>query len=170
MSRLRQAKFGRLSWPWFPVSFSRLNFKDNLDEFVQIDQGAQPASASRPTSASNTGESLGKKTFWRSRPVAFGGVLALLIALFSPNLFLLFTTVFQSDLNSYIVLVPFVVGYLLFLKRKELPQLYDSAVIWAVPPLLLGAAALAVVAVWKPNGVPFSLNDHLALVTLAFVC
>jgi exosortase C (VPDSG-CTERM-specific) len=129
-----------------------------------------PSVSTSRAAAPVTSESFGKRAFWRSRPLAFGIFLAVLIVLFGPNLFLLFTTAVPSDLNSYIVLVPFVVCYLLFLERKQLSQRYESAVVWAVPPLLLGAAALAVAEVLKPVRVIFSLNDHLALVALAFVC
>jgi exosortase C (VPDSG-CTERM-specific) len=134
---------------------------------MEIDQDVRSVPASEATSiAANT---LGKRAAWRSRPVAFGGFLAVLIALFGRELFLLFTTAFQSNLNSYIVLVPFVAGYLLWLQHRRLSQPYASTIGWAILPLLLGSAAL-VVKLWQTSPLNFSVNDDLALVAFAFVC
>ena len=50
----------------------------------------------------------------------------------------------QSSLNSYIPLVPFVAGYLLYLRRKTLPTVFRSSIAGAV--VLCGVGALALVA------------------------
>src|SRR4051812_44194390 len=55
------------------------------------------------------------------RVVAYGVFLGLLALCFVRHLTALFGSVTNSDLNSYIVLVPFVSAYLVFLNRPRLP-------------------------------------------------
>jgi exosortase C (VPDSG-CTERM-specific) len=75
----------------------------------------------------------------------------------------------HSDLYSHILLVPFISGYLIWLKRRDLALDSDRAPKWAVIPLLLGIALLAAYgwaarSGWKPRP-----DDYLALMTLSFL-
>lgn len=75
-----------------------------------------------------------------------------------------------DDLNSYVILVPFISAYLIYLKRHQLPKPGSSC---SVGTTIAGTIALGAIAVdlfWRSSGQPLSENDHLALVALSFVC
>ena len=110
----------------------------------------------------------GKNT---SRRVAGVCAIALgLCALFSKPLVALVLYAAHNELNSHVLLVPFVSAYLLYIRRQLLPRDYDASPGWAMIPLIAGGIALA--AAWTPGvfGGPLSPNDYLALMTLSFVC
>jgi exosortase C (VPDSG-CTERM-specific) len=98
------------------------------------------------------------------------GYTALLTVVFVKPLFSLAVHAVNTDLNSYILLVPFISAYLLRLQRKQLPREYISSPGLAIVPLVAGLAAL--VAAWglSASGWPLSQNDFLALMALSFVC
>jgi exosortase C (VPDSG-CTERM-specific) len=99
-----------------------------------------------------------------------GGLLFLivLLAAFCRPLFSLFVYAAGSELDSYILLVPFISGYLLFLQRERWPRPAFSPV-WAIGPAALALAAL--LWTWHLRAVPGSVspNDFLALMALAFL-
>lgn len=74
-----------------------------------------------------------------------------------------------TDLHSHILLIPFVSLYLLALRYRSLPTGYRTSPGWALVPLAVGLAALAVL--WKliPMAGVLSLNDRLAAYALAYV-
>lgn len=72
----------------------------------------------------------------------------------------------QSSLNSYISLVPFVAGYLLYAQRKTLPTSYSSSIVGSV--ILGGIAVVALFAATNWNAT-LSVNDSLGLIALAYV-
>lgn len=108
-----------------------------------------------------------------SRPsaqlMAFGVVAVGLLGLFGKPLLALFAYTSQSQLNSHILLVPFVSAYLLYIRRHTLPEKVTSSPAWAVIPAAIGGFALFLA--WNPSffASPLSQNDYLALTTLAFV-
>ena len=71
-----------------------------------------------------------------------------------------------SDLHSHIVLVPFVAGYLLYDRRAALPAPGRRSLAGATLPGTAGIVALAAGFMWRGS---LSLNDHLALMALAYV-
>jgi exosortase C (VPDSG-CTERM-specific) len=73
----------------------------------------------------------------------------------------------RSDLLSYIRLVPFVSGYLLYIERRSLAAPDRSSIGWAAILAGLGAVALVAAFAWRTS---LSLNDDLALMALAYVC
>jgi exosortase C (VPDSG-CTERM-specific) len=93
----------------------------------------------------------------------------LLLALFGKPLLTLISYASQSQLNSHVVLVPFVSAYLLYIRRKKLPTA-NSSPAWSVLPIAVGAFALYLA--WTPGFFhnPLSLNDYLALTTFSFIC
>jgi exosortase C (VPDSG-CTERM-specific) len=95
-----------------------------------------------------------------------GYVLALILA-FGKNLFSLFTTAFQSDLNSYIVLIPFVVLYFVYLERGQYSSVRKTSLGWAVGSAIAGVSAI-VFSTWLTPAL--SDNDRLSFLTFAFVC
>lgn len=96
----------------------------------------------------------------------FAGFTVLLVVAFIKPFVALAVHAAHSDLHSHILLVPFVSGYLIYIRRNQLPTICNSSPGWAIIPLLGGLAALA--AAWSIPS--FSHNDHLALMTLSFLC
>jgi exosortase C (VPDSG-CTERM-specific) len=72
----------------------------------------------------------------------------------------------RSELYSYIPLVPFMSGYLIYLRRSTLPADYRTSSVGVVG-LAVAVAAVAASRLWRAG---LSLNDQLALETMAYVC
>ncbi len=72
-----------------------------------------------------------------------------------------------KDLDSYIVLIPFVSAYLLNIERGSLMRGYFPAPVWAGVSAIAGLAALAAGWHWKQS---LSENDSLTFFALGFVC
>jgi len=72
----------------------------------------------------------------------------------------------QSELLSYIPLVPFVAVYLLYIRRRTLLAVYRSSIGGTVILGGIGLAALGAGIGWRES---LSINDGLALMTLAYV-
>lgn len=98
----------------------------------------------------------------------FAIFVAVLAAIFIHPLFSLVTYAAQSDLNSSILLIPFVSAYLIYTKRRELPNEYRLSPGWAVIFFAVGATALTIALGLYPWW-SFSQNDHLALMTFSFL-
>jgi exosortase C (VPDSG-CTERM-specific) len=95
-----------------------------------------------------------------------GYVLALILA-FGKPLFALFTTASQNDLNSYIVLIPFVVLYFVYLERRHYSSVLRTSLGWTVGSAIAGVSAI-VFSTWLSPAL--SGNDRLSVLTFAFVC
>jgi hypothetical protein len=80
----------------------------------------------------------------KRRVAAFAGYPVLLIALFTKLLAGLVTLALNSDLHSYIILVPFISAYLLYIRRENLGVDYRSSWGLAIIPFAAGAVAWAV--------------------------
>jgi exosortase C (VPDSG-CTERM-specific) len=72
----------------------------------------------------------------------------------------------QSNLHSYIPLVPVVAGYLLYMQRRPAVAAYRSSIGGTAMMGGIGLAALAAGMTWRGS---LSVNDQLALMTVAFV-
>jgi exosortase C (VPDSG-CTERM-specific) len=94
-----------------------------------------------------------------------GWIVALTVA-FGQPLTRLMLHAAQSDLYSYIPLVPLVAGYLLFIRRRSLETAYRTSIGGAVILGGIGVAALAASTAWRAS---LSVNDGLALMALAYV-
>ena len=103
----------------------------------------------------------------RSRIGGYAGYLVLLTLLFIQPLTRLLLYAAQSDLNSHILLVPFITAYLLYIQRGRLPAGYRSSIAGTATLGGIGMAALAAGIEWRGS---LSINDELALTALAFVC
>ena len=96
--------------------------------------------------------------------------LVILLAAFAPSLLDLIRYSLRSDLYSYIVLVPFIVVYLIRLERvANRPGDHVPAPALALSCAVVGAAALAFLALRHASAMPLSRNDHLSITTFAFV-
>jgi exosortase C (VPDSG-CTERM-specific) len=93
-----------------------------------------------------------------------------LLSVFAQPLLVLTNYAARSQLFSYILLVPFVSAYLLYVRRDQLPKNYIADLRIASVCLAAGLGVLAF-AYWIhfPGWVPAD-NDRLALVTLSFLC
>jgi exosortase C (VPDSG-CTERM-specific) len=98
-----------------------------------------------------------------SRYIAY---LAVLTVLFIQPLIRLAVHAAANDLHSHVVLVPFITAYLLYIRRRSLPAGDRGSVAGAFVLAAAGIAALAVRFTWLRS---LSVNDDVALMTLAFV-
>lgn len=94
------------------------------------------------------------------------GYLVLLTLLFVQPLSRLMVYAASSDLNSHILLVPFISGYLLYLRRETRPAASGTSMMGTVAMCGVGMAALAAGIAWRGS---LSINDDLSLMALAFV-
>jgi exosortase C (VPDSG-CTERM-specific) len=101
----------------------------------------------------------------RVRLIGFIGFAILLAAAFGKPLVALFVHVANSNLHSYILLVPFVWGYLVYIRRNQPRAEYRSSPGWAAAPLVIGLAALGA----AESITTLSRNDYLTLIALSFV-
>jgi exosortase C (VPDSG-CTERM-specific) len=85
---------------------------------------------------------------------------------FIPNLIAVVRHAAGSGLLSYIPLVPVVSGYLLYVRRATLNTSYRSSFVGTVVLGTMGAAVLVAGVSLRSS---LSLNDYLALMTLAYV-
>jgi len=101
------------------------------------------------------------------RIAACVGWIVLFTLAFAQPLLTLIRQSLDSELNSYIPLVPLVAGYLLYTRRKPFVGCLHSSI--PATLLLCAVAAGALGAAIRLQGA-LSVNDHLALITLAYVC
>jgi exosortase C (VPDSG-CTERM-specific) len=123
-----------------------------------------------PTQAGRiSGSTLTKnKKTWR---IWAGACFAIaLLGAFAQSLLALINYTAGSDLYSYILLIPFVSGYLLYLRRNQLPKDYVVDLPLAMAFLAAGFGAFAFT-YWLHFGEQSSAKaDYLALQTLSFLC
>lgn len=76
----------------------------------------------------------------------------------------------HQELYSHILLIPFVSGYLMWIKRREPVPASQPNRALAVLPLLAGLAVLGLYQFGMRRGWTFEDADYLAVMTLAFLC
>lgn len=105
----------------------------------------------------------------RQRYGLFAAALAAITLAFSSPLYSLFVYAAGSEVHSHILLIPFIVGYLLYLQRGTLPM--SGAPAWFLALLFVAIASLAlgIGNGWVGSFGRWSYNDHLSLVTLGYV-
>jgi exosortase C (VPDSG-CTERM-specific) len=103
------------------------------------------------------------------RICAFALVCLVLILCFSKPLFDLVRFSVSSDLYSHIVLLPFIAGYLIWLKRHNLPAFAKPDV--GTFAVFAGAGLIALAVRWPISlySVQFGKEDSLALAILSFM-
>jgi exosortase C (VPDSG-CTERM-specific) len=92
--------------------------------------------------------------------------LAILCAAFALPLRQLVTYARHSDVHSYILLIPFVTAYLIYIRWKHLSREFSSA--WGLP-LLLGAVGVGALLA-SLHFAELGQNDYMTLIALSFVC
>jgi exosortase C (VPDSG-CTERM-specific) len=106
----------------------------------------------------------------RGRLIGFAAFGSCLVLVFLRPLAALVVLAAGSELNSHILLIPFISGYLICLQRSHLPKLYVSAPRWILSFLLLGLLSAASTWSLNPTRGTLSQNDYLALMTFSFLC
>jgi exosortase C (VPDSG-CTERM-specific) len=109
-----------------------------------------------------------KKKMWR---IWAGACFAIaLLGVFARPLLALINYAAGSDLYSYILLIPFVSAYLLYLRRNQLPKAYVVDLPRAMVFLAAGVGSFAFT-YWLHFGEQSSAKaDYLTLQTLSFLC
>jgi len=103
----------------------------------------------------------------------FGGGACFVIVLlgaFAQPLFVLLNYAARSDLYSYILLIPFVSAYLIYLRRDQLPKNYVIDLPVAIAFLVTGVATLAFTWWLDFAGRAPAGNARIILLTLSFLC
>jgi exosortase C (VPDSG-CTERM-specific) len=106
------------------------------------------------------------------KPRRLGGLIATTAALvlaFSLPLYGLARFSIKSELYSYIVLIPLISAYLIWVKRRALPPASAPEPRLAVLPFAAGALALVIYGIAVLAGATPAREDSLALTTLAFL-
>ena len=124
-------------------------------------------------SASVSQSITGRVAAWRDLPrrdrlriAAWVGWIVVLTLAFIQPLGRLVQYANQSHLNSYIPLIPFVAGYVLFIQRDRLPTALLSSIAGFVTLSTVAALALFGAIRWSAS---LSVNDELGLTALAYV-
>ena len=93
-----------------------------------------------------------------------------LLAAFAQPLLALINYAARSELHSYILLVPFVSAYLLYLRRDQLPKKYVIDFPLAIVSLASGLGVLVFTYWLGFAGRAQAENERLVLLTLSFLC
>lgn len=102
----------------------------------------------------------------RLRVGGCAGYFVLLLLLFAQSLTRLMLYAARSDLYSYILLVPFISGYLLYMNRSRSSAAYRTSIAGTITAAAIAIAALAAGIRWERD---LSINDGFSLMALAFV-
>jgi exosortase C (VPDSG-CTERM-specific) len=99
-----------------------------------------------------------------------GVCFAIVLAIgFGRSLLMLISYVAGSQLHSYILLVPFVSAYLLYLRRNQLPKKYNTDLPFTLISLAAGLGLLAFTYFVGFAGRAPANNDRIVLLTLSFL-
>ncbi len=129
----------------------------NTLETPRTGKGDSPESAEETTAV------------WPNRAARYGIFLGALTLLFAVPLFSLFRRAAASELNSYILLTPFISGYLIWTHPKFRREKFAPAIAVAAGFGLLGAITLLLAWNRQRIGWPANENDRLSLLAIAFV-
>ena len=134
----------------------------------QNEAAAREITAStRPANLSESAR-LRQKQKWRFWSGACFAIV--LLAVFAQPLLALISYVAGSQLYSYILLIPFVSAYLLYLRRDQLPKNYVVDLPLAIVSLAAGLGVLGFTYWLDFAGRAPANNDRLVLLTLSFLC
>jgi len=116
----------------------------------------------------NTHESTSHGKPWR----VWGGVCfaILLLAAFGQPLLALVNYAAHSELHSYIVLVPLISGYLLYLRRDQLPKKYGTDIPLGIALLATGLVIFLLIQWLNSAGRAPGDNSYFVLVALSLLC
>lgn len=120
------------------------------------------------TSQPSTKEPASKGKSWRGIAAIVYAILLLVV--FGSMLFALVPHAAGSELHSYILLIPIISGYLIFVQRDQLPRGFSTS--FGIGSFVAVVGVVVLVLVRAPNSLlgPLSGNDYFTLETLSLVC
>jgi len=139
-------------------------------EHAVAPEGEKPAASINGVSATSEPHTPARQSRFYWRFSAFLLFTAGLIAAFAGVLVSLAVHAAGSQLHSHILLIPFVAVYLIYIRRQQLPNEYNSSPGWATAAALLGLTALITACAPGVLGQRLSHNDYLAVMTSSFIC
>ena len=131
------------------------------------------AAAREPTISVQTGNisrSSPLKHRQKSRFLGAACFAVVLAAVFGHSLLTLIKYAASSQLHSYILLIPFVSAYLLYIRRDQLPKKYSVDLPFAIVSLAIGLGILIFTYWLDFAGRAPGINDRLTLLTISFLC
>jgi len=131
------------------------------------------AAAREPTISMQTGNisrSSPLKDRQKSRFLGAACFAIVLAAIFGHSLLTLIKYAASSQLHSYILLIPFVSAYLLYIRRDQLPKKYSVDLPLAIVSLAIGLGILIFTYWLDFAGRAPGINDRLTLLTISFLC
>lgn len=131
------------------------------------------AAAREPTISVQTGNisrSSPLKHRQKSRFLGAACFAVVLAAVFGHSLLTLIKYAASSQLHSYILLIPFVSAYLLYIRRDQLPKKYSVDLPLAIVSLAIGLGILIFTYWLDFAGRAPGINDRLTLLTISFLC
>lgn len=131
------------------------------------------AAAREPTISVQTGNisrSSPLKHRQKSRFLGAACFAVVLAAVFGHPLLTLIKYAASSQLHSYILLIPFVSAYLLYIRRDQLPKKYSVDLPLAIVSLAIGLGILIFTYWLDFAGRVLGTPDRLTLLTLSFLC
>jgi exosortase C (VPDSG-CTERM-specific) len=93
-----------------------------------------------------------------------------LLAVFARPLLMLISYVAGSELHSYVLLVPFVSAYLLYLRRDQLPKKHSTDLLLALVSLAAGLGLFAYTQSLEVAEQAPAINTRIVLLTHYFLC
>ncbi len=93
-----------------------------------------------------------------------------LLIFFARPLLTLITYVATSQLHSYVLLVPFVSAYLLYLRRDQLPKNHTTDLPFTLVSLAVGLGLFAYTQSLEFAGRAPAISTRIVLLTLSFLC
>jgi exosortase C (VPDSG-CTERM-specific) len=107
----------------------------------------------------------------QKRSVVGGACFAVVLAaVFGPSLLTLINYAAASNLYSYILLIPFVSAYLLYIRRDQLPKKCSVDLPLAIVSLAIGLGSLTFTYWLDFAGRAPAIGDRLTLLTTSFLC
>jgi exosortase C (VPDSG-CTERM-specific) len=131
------------------------------------------AAAREPTISVQTGNISGSSPLKHRQKSRFLGAACfavVLAAVFGHSLLTLIKYAASSQLHSYILLIPFVSAYLLYIRRDQLPKKYSVDLPLAIVSLAIGLGILIFTYWLDFAGRAPGINDRLTSLTISFLC
>ena len=132
--------------------------------------GAAAREPTIPVQTGNISRSVLLKQRQKPSVVGLACFAVVLAAVFGPSLLRLINYVAASHLFSYILLIPFVSAYLLYIRRDQLPKECSVDLPLAIVSLAIGLGSLTFTYWLDFAGRAPAIGDRLTLLTTSFLC
>ncbi|KAF5407500.1 MAG: Transmembrane exosortase (Exosortase_EpsH) [Candidatus Udaeobacter sp.] len=132
--------------------------------------GAAAREPTIPVQTGNISRSALLKQRQKPSVVGLACFAIVLAAVFGPSLLTLINYAAASNLYSYILLIPFVSAYLLYIRRDQLPKKCSIDLPLAIVSLAIGLGSLTFTYWLDFAGRAPAIGDRLTLLTTSFLC